>query len=240
MMRTIFFMLLLCGFLGHSQSLDFPTETKKDSFPELRPDPRYREDQFYAGISYTLMQSKPGGYSQYSVPVKLVFGLLRDIPLNKRRNYAIAIGAGYSYTNIKHSVVTQQEGGVNNYSIISQVDFEKNKLVLHYVDFPLELRWRTSNDTDHRFWRIYTGFKLSYLFYDKAEYRADANSRVKITNDRNINRLMTGMYVAAGYNTWNFYVYYGFDSIYKGVPINDTVDQLKLRPLNFGLMFYIL
>jgi hypothetical protein len=239
MMRTVLLMLLLAGFLGNAQSLDFPTETKKDTVL-LKPDPRYREDQFYAGISYTLVQSKPAGYSQYSVPIKLEGGFLRDFPLNKRRNYAIAIGAGYSYTNIKSSVVAQQEGGVNNYSIISQVDFDKNKLVLHYVDFPLELRWRTSDDTDHRFWRIYTGFKFSYLFYDKAEFRPDAHSRVKVSNDKNMNRIMTGMYISAGYNTWNFYAYYGFNSIYKGVPMNETGEQLKLRPLNFGLMFYIL
>ena len=56
MMRTILLMLLLAGFLGNAQSLDFPTETKKDTVL-LKPDPRYREDQFYAGISYTLVQS---------------------------------------------------------------------------------------------------------------------------------------------------------------------------------------
>lgn len=240
MMRYLLLLLLfMAGATGMAQTVAEKTETKKDTVI-LVPDPHYREDQFYAGISYVLVQAKPAGYSQYSVPVNMNFGLLRDIPVNKRRNYAIALGVGYSYTNLKHSVVTQQTDGANYYSIISQAAFDKNKLVLHYLDFPLELRWRTSNDTDHRFWRVYTGFKLSYLFYNKSEYKPDGNTTVKITNDPNMNRIMTGMYISAGYNTWNFYAYYGFNTIYKGAAIQDNNDKLKLRPVSFGLMFYIL
>lgn len=239
MMRTVLLIVLfMASAAGFSQNT-LETTAKKDTII-LKPDPHYREDQFYAGISYVLVQSKPVGYSQYSVPVNLVGGFLRDIPLNKRRNYAVAIGVGYSYSNIKHSLVVQQEAGENTYATVSQSEFDKNKLVLHYVDVPLEFRWRTSNDTDHRFWRLYTGFKFSYLFYDKAEYSPDAHTVIKVSNDKNMNRIMTGMYVSGGYNTWNFYAYYGFNSLYNGVSMKETTDQVKMRYLNFGLMFYIL
>lgn len=240
MKRILLLIVLLCGgFFGHSQMVTTDLDGIKNDSVVLKPDPLYREDQIYAGISYNLIQAKPTGYSQYAVPVNLVVGVLRDIPLNKKRNHAIAIGLGYSYTNIKHTLVVQDIEGKRVYENISSAEYDKNKLVLHYAELPIEFRWRNSNDTSHQFWRVYGGFKLSYLLHGKAQYDPDSNTQLKISNDPNMNKVMTGVYVAGGYNTWNFYVYYGLNTIYKGVTMVSG-EQLNLRPIHFGLMFYIL
>lgn len=238
-MRGFFAVLLfITTFTAMAQNSDVPTQAVADSLlPE--PDPKYREDQFYASVTYNLMQGKPGGYSQYSVSTGVGFGFLRDIPVNKKRNHAIAIGLGYNYNNIKHNLLVGDTLGKTTYDINPDAGFTKNKLVLHYLDLPIEFRWRNSNDVSHEFWRIYTGVKLSYLFYDKAYNESDGKQPVKITKDANINRLGAGIYVAAGYNTWNFYAYYGLTPIYDNA-IMQSGEKLTLNSLKLGLMFYIL
>lgn len=234
-MRGLFFYILL--FLSVTAwAQDVALMQKKDS---IVPDPHYREDQFYASLTYDLMYKAPKGYSQYSVPVGITVGFLRDFPVNKARNKAIAIGLGYSYSNTKHNFVVQETAGKPDYSIISKSEFDKNKMVLHYLEMPLELRWRTSDSISHQFWRIYTGVKLSYLVSGKTQYYPSGGADVKITNDASMNKLMGGVYIAAGYNTWNFYAYYGFTPLYDNVYM-DTGTKINMHPIKLGLMFYIL
>ena len=201
-------------------------------------DPKYREDQFYASITYNLMQGQPKGYSQYSFSTGLSAGFLRDMPVNKRRNHSIAAGLGYSYNNIKHNlIVTETSEGVV-YNTQGSSTFDKNKLVLHYVELPVEFRWRNSDSISHQFWRIYAGVKVSYLFYDKAQYEPKEGATVKVTSDPNMNKFLLGTYLSAGYNTWNFYAYYGITPIYNNVTVNDK--KLAMHSLKLGLIFYIL
>lgn len=203
-------------------------------------DVKYREDQFYASVSYNMMQEKPGNYSQYSFSTCITAGFLRDMPINKGRTYAVAAGLGYSYNNIKHNMIVENIEGVNTYKTLGKGDFEKNKLVLHYLELPIELRWRNSDSINHKFWRVYLGFKVSYLFASKAHYEPDGNTKIKVRNDPNINDFVYGAYISTGWNTWNLYAYYGLSPIYNSAPIEGTEQKLTMRSLNFGLIFYIL
>ncbi len=129
-------------------------------------------------------------------------------------------------------------GGSINYSIIpSGVDYEKNKLALYFVDLPIEFRWRTSTFESHKFWRVYTGFKLSYLLLSQSRY-LDANQNFKIDNNPDINKIHYGAYISAGYNSWNLYAYYGLQNMFKNGSLNGN--PIELSTLNVGLMFYIL
>lgn len=238
-MRSLYIVLLFIVTLGAVAQTNELEAAAAANDSLIVPDPKYREDQFYTSITYNLMQGKPKQYSQYSVSTGIGFGFLRDMPLNKKRNHSIAIGLGYSYNNIKHNLVVKDSLGPTTYEVTSKTAFDKNKLVLHYLELPLEFRWRTSNDTTHQFWRIYAGVKLSYLLYDKAKNETSKQSSVKITNDVNMNKLVGGVYVAAGYNTWNFYAYYGLTPIYDN-PLMESGEKLKLHSLKLGLMFYIL
>jgi hypothetical protein len=204
-------------------------------------DAKYREDQFYASISYNIVQDKPQNYSQYAFSTGLTVGFLRDMPINKNRTYAVALGLGYSYNNIKHNLlVLPIEGSRNSYQMVEEGTFEKNKLVLHYLEVPLELRWRNSNAIDHEFWRVYLGFKVSWLFADKALYKPEGGVKDKVTNDVNLNDFVYGAYISAGWNTWNLYAYYGLTPIYDNAPIVDSDKKLTMRSVNIGLIFYIL
>lgn len=239
--RFSFLLLLLSSItaLAQNEIQEQEGPVKLDSLPEIS-DPLYREDQIYATISYNLVQEKPEGYSQNSVSTGVTFGVLRDFPVNTARTYAIAAGLGYSYNNIKHNLLVTENPSGNTYTIQPESNFGRNKLVLHYLELPIEFRWRNSTASDHRFWRVYLGFKLSYLLYDKAQFEDFENvPKVKIKGDNNLNNWVYGAYISAGWNTWNLYAYYGISPIYKDA-VTDTGRKLTLNSLNLGLMFYIL
>ncbi len=201
-------------------------------------DPLYREDQIYASIAYNLLQGKPSGFSQNSFSTNLTLGVLRDMPINKARTYSIAAGLGYSYNNIKYNLKVSEWSTGNTYEIVPENSFDKNKLVLHYAELPIEFRWRNSDSISHKFWRVYLGFKLSYLFADKAQYEgAPADSKIKGNED--LNRFVYGTYLSVGWNTWNLYAYYGLNPIYKSAVL-PSGEKVKLNSVNLGLMFYIL
>ncbi|MDH6601769.1 hypothetical protein M2306_002463 [Myroides gitamensis] len=104
------FLLGLCCFIS---SFSFAQElggideltNKKDS---VALDYKYREDQFYFGISHTLMQGKPVGFKGNSVSVGMDVGFLRDFPINKSRTIAIAPGFGFSYQNLAQQLWTSR------------------------------------------------------------------------------------------------------------------------------------
>lgn len=237
-MRTLFFLICFSVLPAFGQSTPEEQEIELDSLP-LIDDPLYREDQFYASISYNLIQNKSPGFSQNSFSTGLTIGFLRDMPVNKARTHALAAGLGYSYNNIHQNLSVTEAGGTRYYVTAPEDEFNKNKLVLHYIDLPIEFRWRNSNSVSHKFWRIYTGFKVSYLFADKAQFEPKGDAVVKVKGNDDLNKLVYGVYVAAGWNTWNLYAYYGLNPIYKSARLSGG-ENIRLNSLNLGLMFYIL
>ena len=108
---------------------------------------------------------------------------------------------------------------------------------MQYLDLPIEIRWRTSTPSDHQFWRIYTGFKVSYLISDRYSFEnGDENNFIQSNPD--FNKLVYGCYLAAGFNTWNLYAYYGLKPIFKSVEISG--EKINTTTFNIGLQFYIL
>jgi Outer membrane protein beta-barrel domain len=201
-------------------------------------DSLYREDQFYIGITYNFLNNKPIGVSQNSFSTGLNLGFLRDFPINKSRTIAIAPGLGLSYNNYKENLIVGETNNLINYSTIApNTIYDKNKLALYFVDVPIELRWRTSGYDSHIFWRIYAGFKFSYLLFNQSRY-IDFDKNIKVVNNPNITKFQYGAYMAAGHNSWNFYAYYGLQDIFKDSYLNDQ--SIKMNTFNIGLIFYIL
>lgn len=199
-------------------------------------DSLYREDQFYCSLSFSNLQDAFPGFNQNKISAALSFGFLRDFPINKERTWAIAAGLGYSYSGLNQNLGITEVNGDNQYEIIRS-GFSKNKQILHYADLPIEVRWRTSTPQSHKFWRVYTGFKLSYLFFDQYKFQ-EGDLKIKLNNNPDLNKIQYGTYIAAGWNTWNAYVYYGLNPIFKSAKIDGQ--PLKMHAFNFGLMFYIL
>lgn len=224
--------LFLSFFKGFSQGNEFSIDTL-----HIKIDSLYREDQFYAGINYNSLLNKPAGLSQDKISFGFSAGFLRDMPVNKSRTVAIASGVGFSFNNyIQNMAIT---GSNNNpiYGIIPS-NYNKNRFEQLRVEVPIEFRWRTSTPEIYKFWRIYGGFKLSYLLFDKSVYEDD-QTKVIIKNNKDFNDFLYGAYISAGYNTVNLYAYYGLNSLFKSsAKVNN--EAIQMNTLSIGVMFYIL
>jgi len=227
-----FFLILVLFFLCDTYAQNEVVE-KKATIDSL-----YREDQFYMNFTYNNVKNLKG-LNQNKFSYGFTLGFLRDMPVNKSRTIAIAIGLGYSLNVLNGNLyISKLEEKKYNYGFISSdVYYSKNKLSLHYIDFPIELRWRASTPDSHKFWRIYTGFKLSYLISDRYKFQNDIQTVIYKENP-DFNKLQYGCYIASGRNTWNFYVYYGLSPIFKSAELNGEV--IKMNTINVGLQFYIL
>jgi len=201
-------------------------------------DSLYREDQFYIGVTYNTLVNRPTGISQNKFTPSFSLGVVRDMPFNKNRTKAIAAGIGYSINNYNQNILISETNGIIEYNPTSSlISYDTNKLTLHYLDIPIEYRWRTSTPESHKFWRVYMGFKFSCLVYDRSKY-FDSQVTNKVTGNSDLNKFQYGTYLSVGYNTVNFYVYYGLNPIFKSAVLNGK--SIDVNTLNFGFMFYIL
>jgi hypothetical protein len=204
----------------------------------VKVDSLYREDQFYFALSYNSLVNTPTGVFQNKFSSGVSLGFLRDMPINANRTWAIATGLGLTYNNFNQNLIVNEQNGVVDYQLIpADVSVDKNKFSQLSVDVPIELRWRTSTYESHKFWRIYTGLKFSYLLYDRSLFNG-SQERIVVQNNADFNALQYGAYLAAGYNTVNLYMYYGLNPLFQKATLNGA--SVNMRAFNLGIIFYIL
>ncbi|MGB0897035.1 MAG: porin family protein [Flavobacteriaceae bacterium] len=229
-MRIVYF--LLCWY-GVIFSQDLPKDTNQIT------DVKYREDQFYAGVTYNFLENKPSGMSQQGLSGGLHLGFIRDFPINKKRNIAFGVGIGYSSNSYNHNLYLREEGGEVTYQILdnNEVSYQKNKLNMHVLEMPIQFRWRTSTAESYKFWRIYTGVKIGYVVNSIVKYKGGLGD-FKQNNTPHLNRLKTTADISFGWNTWNFHIAYGLNKLF-----NDDAKMngqaIDITEIKFGLMFYM-
>lgn len=234
-MRIIYNCLfLLTCFYSFAQN-----EIKPEIKPLVKIDSLYREDQFYFSITYNMFTDVPDNFKQNKFSLGLSGGFLRDMPLNKMRTVAIAAGLGLSYQNYYQNInISQDANGALIYGVNSYGEFVSNRYRQYSVELPIEFRWRNSTFESSKFWRLYAGIKMSYVF-SNSSILDDGEKTYKINNNPDINKFQYGPYLSAGYNTWNLYVYYGLNPLFKSATTLSG-EKLNVRTLNAGLIFYIL
>jgi hypothetical protein len=227
-MRLYFFLALFLNCFSTLQSqVDYTIE--QDSL--------YREDQFYLSVTYNALINLPNNLSQNSFSTGVHLGAIRDFPLNKRRNIALALGLGYSFNSFNQNI---RISGSNptTYTTIEDSNYSKNNFSQHFLEAPLEFRWRTSKADSYKFWRVYTGLKLGYLIASKSVFD-DGSTLESQRNLKDLNRLQYGLTLSVGYNTWNGYIYYGLNPVFDSVSTTD-LQPIDMTALKIGLIFYIL
>lgn len=203
-------------------------------------DSLYKEDQFYAGLTYNFLANKPINLSQSGFSLGFHFGFIKDMPINKNRNVAIGIGLGYSANSFNQNLqIYKTDSDSYIYAILEdKTTYSRNKFSNHFIELPVEFRWRTSNATDYEFWRVYAGFKLSYMVANNTKYVGNTES-LTYKGIPDFNQLQYGVSLCAGYNTWNFYVYYALNPIFSSKAKAEG-QSIDMNALKIGLMFYVL
>ncbi len=232
----LFFKIILLFFFSASFAQKTIPATVRDTVFFTKIDSLYREDQFYFGITYNQLMNSPKGFSQEGISTGVHLGFLRDMPINKNRTVAIAIGAGISYNKYHTNMMVSETGSERTYKFVDANSFDRNKMEQVFVDFPIEFRWRNSTPESHKFWRVYAGFKVRYLALSKTKYVGQET--IRILNNDDFNKLQYGPSLSFGYNTWNFHAYYGVNPLLKNGSVPEG--RLEMKTLNIGLMFYIL
>ena len=217
-------LLLISFFISFSQKNDV--------------DNKYLEDQFYLGLYYSTLTSSPENFNQNKFSSTLNFGFIRDFPFNKQRNFGVGVGVGLSFSssnsNLKLSDLNSSVSG----EIVNGQDFTKNKWNTTKIEFPFEVRWRTSTPTSYKFWRVYFGVKTSYLLKSKYKYES-LNSNYTLEN-LPFRKTQSGITVNAGNNTWNLGLYMGLNPIFNKEFGQNNPNLKDLKEFKLGLVFYIL
>lgn len=204
-------------------------------------DNKYREDQFYVSITYNLLGKKPIGMSQSGFSSGFHIGFIRDMPINKRRNWAIGLGIGLSSNSYNQNIQIAENNETLSYDIIdSDVSFSKNKFTTYLLEVPLELRWRTSTASTFDFWRIYAGVKLGYVFYNSSKYRGLPDD-IQVSTIEDFNNFQYGLTLSAGYSNVSVHFYYALNPIFNSeTRLSDSGEVIEINAVKIGLIFYIL
>lgn len=217
----LFLMLSLCAF------------AQKDS---LNLGDRYLEDQLYVSLSYNQLFNQPSNVIGSGFSYGINTGYIKDISLVKSGRFALGIGFGYAFDSFNHGYKVTKP----NSTVIIEVDSNittRSKLTLHSLELPLEIRWRTSNANKYKFWRIYTGFKISYNLENTIEFTTN-NVLTEYNTIERLNKFQYGLTLAAGYSTFNFSLYYGLTPLLKSSTLG--TNPIDTKVLKLGLIFYIL
>ena len=206
-------------------------------------DDKYLEDQLYFGIGYNFLLDKPEVVIQRNLSYNLQLGLIKDIPLNQKRNFGLGIGVGYAansyYTNM---LAIESDQGITYRLANDNESFDRSKFETHAVEFPFEIRWRTSNPIDYKFWRVYAGFKVEYLFSRRSKLIAEDLTAFQgntTFSNPNIEQWQYGVMLNFGYNTWNLHLYWMLSDFLDGNALFEN-QALTVTPLRIGVIFYIL
>lgn len=227
-MRLYFFLVVFLNCF-------FSVMAQTEYTPEL--DSLYREDQFYVSVTYNSLINLPDKVSQNSFSTGIHLGVIRDFPINKRRNLALALGLGYSFNSFNQNIKISSSNPVT-YTILESSNYSKNNFSQHFLELPIELRWRTSNSKRYKFWRVYSGIRLGYLLASKSIFEAGSLGESH-RNLKGLNSLQYGLSLSVGYNTWNAFIYYGLNPIFDNASTTN-LQPIDMRSLKIGLIFYIL
>ncbi|NPA46432.1 MAG: PorT family protein [Chlorobi bacterium] len=201
----------------------------------------YLEDQLFFNLSYIAIRHLHPDLTQQGFSHSVSFGFIRDIPVNLRRNLGFGLGVGYErdifYQNLRISV-SESDGSIQ-YTILDPGSYLNNAFVIKKIVFPVEFRYRNSDATRFRFFRIYAGTLIGYTVGAESHYETDKVSvdYRKLTSIPN--RWQWGVYLYAGYGELNGYIYYGLNDLFSPqVKFNGT--HVPMYDLKFGVMLSFL
>lgn len=233
-MKLFYFCFLfgLCGAAFGQDDLTWLKENQSDSL--------YREDQFYFGFSFNFLTDLPSEVEQSGFSGGLIFGFIRDMPINARRNLSIGLGLGLNLNTFGQTLqIRRGDNGDDVFIPIDEdVDYDSNRFTTNLVEVPLELRWRTSDFDKLSFWRIYLGVRFGYVLSTKSVYQGP-DEDFSFRSLESINDLRTSARFTFGYGAVNFFVDASLNPIFDSA-IESTGEEVSIRPIKVGLVFFFL
>ena len=233
-MKQVFFIII-----GLFMALPSLAQDRNDPVTKVI-DSLYREDQFYIGLTFHLLRDLPESVSQSGFSGGLHLGFIRDFPLNKGRNIGLGAGLGWSVNSFGQELFIGEDS--NNNTVFRNlnsegIDYKSNRFTTQLIEVPIEFRWRTSTPDSHKFWRVYTGLRLGYIYNFQSTFKQLGNQVIQ-TDVPELDRFRIGTTLSFGYNTFNLHVYYSLNPFFKDAKLGNS--DIGITTFKVGLMFYIL
>jgi hypothetical protein len=203
-------------------------------------DSLYREDQFYIGLGINILGDMPDGMRQSGLSGGFFLGYIRDMPINKRRNLSIGVGAGLAIDTYSQNLfIGETEDNNTIFEVIdADVGYSSNRFSSQIIEVPVHLRWRTSKIGENTsFWRIYTGVNVGYMYYFRSTFEQE-NNRVRQTDLDELNRLRWNLHFSFGKSKINFFANYSLNPLFDGVDVENA--PVNVTVFKAGVIFYIL
>ena len=202
------------------------TEEKETTF--------YREDQFYFGTSFMLLNSNQEAFKPKGLSRHFQLGFVRDIPLNISGRFATGVGLGIDFERYTTNLI-QLEEGIYSLSDLNDESYEPLFISVQSIEFPLSLRWRNSSPSNYTFWRLYGGLAFQWHYRSRAKQN---DSFITLSDE--LQAFGSKAYISFGYNTWNFYFSYRLQPFFSSKGVTPDALPIKLTPIKIGLIFYVL
>ncbi len=191
----------------------------------------YKEDQIYFNFNFDFQLKSIENYQQNGFSRSFNIGLLKDISLNEKGNKALAFGLGYGFSRL----VSNLDVGENLNFIIQSDSALRNRLSYHSIQFPVELRLRTSTLESFAFWRVYLGYRLNYNF--SAKYKPFFGRETELKNQ--VSEFSHSLSLSLGFDTWNIRFETGLSPVIK-ISSNSNNINNNFYVSSIGLVFYLL
>lgn len=191
----------------------------------------YKEDQIYFNFNFDFQLKSIENYQQNGFSRSFNIGLLKDISLNEKGNKALAFGLGYGFSRL----VSNLDVGENLNFIIQSDSALRNRLSYHSIQFPVELRLRTSTLESFAFWRVYLGYRLNYNF--SAKYKPFFGRETELKNQ--VSEFSHSLSLSLGFDTWNIRFETGLSPVIK-ISSNSNNTNNNFYVSSIGLVFYLL
>jgi Outer membrane protein beta-barrel domain len=159
--------------------------------------------------------------------------------LGKNSNICFSSGFGLSMENINMGTQPIDSAGKTLfYNIPSNIDYQKNKISLTYVDIPLEIRIRTNPNKKRKSFKIYFGGKFGYLINNHIKYIGEDFTtgkwiKYKTYNLPNIDPFRYGLTARLGFGKLNLSGYYALNTLFNKNKSNE------IYPLNIGISLFL-
>lgn len=212
----------------------------QDTLPRTPVDSLYREDQFYLGVTYNVPLNTPSGVSTRGLTGGVHFGFVRDMPINKQRSIALAVGAGLALDQFGQNLFIGESLSRETIFMVldENVDYSRNRFNMAIIEIPFEFRWRTSTPEKYAFWRVYPGFRVGYAFWYKATFKQPGNN-VNQTDIPEFNPLRLTATLSAGFSNFNLFAAYSVNPFFDEATTGNG-ESVDFRALKLGIIFYIL
>ena len=203
---------------------------------QIKDSLNYREDQVYIDLNFSLQPNSISDFKQNGFSRSVHLGVLRDYPISKMGDKAIAVGMGYGFVRLVNNINVEKSQQTFLYDIPVAQRALRNVFSYHQLQLPVELRWRTSSPSEYAFWRVYLGYRLSYQF--GAQYKPFFGRKFPLKNQ--LSELQHSVGISLGFNTWNLRFDYSLTPLLKEDTRSINNKRLVLFPLQIGLIFYLL